>query len=82
MKVLKKIVPYKIRRLLPIAGIAAMGMALPSCDKDDEPDLPPYDVEIVFYEDFDVTFDILRKLAIIIFDILRLQMMAVGYFWA
>ena len=37
MKVLKKIVPYKIRRLLPIAGIAAMGMALPSCDKDDEP---------------------------------------------
>lgn len=61
MQILKKIIPYKIRRILPIAGIAAMGMALPSCDKDDEPDVPPHDVEIVFYEDFDVTFDILRK---------------------
>lgn len=37
MQILKKIIPYKIRRILPIAGIAAMGMALPSCDKDDEP---------------------------------------------
>ena len=48
MKVLKKIVPYKIRRLLPIAGIAAMGMALPSCSKDDEPDVPQHDVELTF----------------------------------
>lgn len=43
MQILKKIIPYKIRRILPIAGIAAMGMVLPSCDKDDEPEPPIHD---------------------------------------
>ncbi|MDE6250365.1 MAG: hypothetical protein K2M34_01890 [Alphaproteobacteria bacterium] len=61
MKVLNKIIPYKIRRALPILGIAAGSMFMSSCSND-EP-TPLHDEEIVFYEDTDVTFDILEKLA-------------------
>lgn len=45
MKILKKFVPYKIRRALPMLGLAAGSMLMPSCSNDDEPDVPvpPHD---------------------------------------
>lgn len=42
MQVLKKIIPYKVRRALPILGIAMGSMFMSSCSKD-EPDVPIHD---------------------------------------
>lgn len=46
MKILNKTIPYKIRRLLPIAAIAAGSLMTASCDKDE----PPHDVILDFWE--------------------------------
>lgn len=49
MQVLKKIIPYKVRRALPILGIAAGSMFMSSCSNDnDEPQVPQHDVELKF----------------------------------
>ncbi len=42
----KKTVPYKLRRILPILGLAGASL-LPACSKDDE---PPHDITLEFYE--------------------------------
>lgn len=53
----KNVVPYKLKRLIPMLGLAGATM-LGGCSKDDD---PMHDVEIVFYNDSDITFDILKK---------------------
>lgn len=52
MKTLKQIVPYKIRRALPIMGLTAASMFMPSCsnDEQDVPQLPTHDIELPFFE--------------------------------
>jgi len=40
-------IKYNIKRGLPILAIAGAGL-MSSCDKDDEPEVPPHDVELVF----------------------------------
>jgi len=40
MKIMKNIVPYKIRLALPMLGLAAGSMLMSSCSNDDEPDVP------------------------------------------
>lgn len=47
MKILNKTLPYKIRRLLPIAAITAGSLMTASCDKD-EPEIPQHDIELKF----------------------------------
>lgn len=52
MKVLNKIIPYKIRRALPILGIAAGSMFMSSCSND-EPDVPMHDTTYTWgYDNF------------------------------
>lgn len=43
MKVLKKVIPYQVRRALPILGIAMGGMFMSSCHDDDEPKIKQHD---------------------------------------
>ncbi len=52
MKILKKFVPYKIRRALPMLGLAAGSMLMPSCSND-EPDapVPPHDTTYIWGHD-------------------------------
>ncbi len=50
MKILNKTLPYKIRRILPIAAIAAGSILTTSCDKD-EPEVPIHDTTYVWGHD-------------------------------
>ena len=54
-----KTVPYKLKRLIPMLGLAGATLLPTACEKED----PMHDVEITFYKDDDVSFDILEKLA-------------------
>lgn len=52
----KKIIPYKLKRLVPMLGLAGATL-FTACEKDE----PIHDVEIIFYEDADVSYEVLQK---------------------
>lgn len=57
---LKKIVPYKIKRLIPMLGLAGATLAAPSCEK--EP-IPTRDEFLVFDQDNALTVEQIQQAA-------------------